>query len=135
LEGGREPVKALVETITSGGAARLDVPLSVAQPMEAQLLSHLSGAHGVGEILLVGEHEEDRVPELILVEHTVQLVTSSVDTITIVGVDHEDQALGVLVIVSPEGSNLVLPPDIPHGKANILVFDSLDVEAYTTRLN
>lgn len=33
----------------------------------------------------------------------------------------------------PEGSDLVLSTDVPHGERDVLVFDSLDVEAYTLR--
>jgi hypothetical protein len=33
--------------------------------------------------------------------------------------------------VSPQGTDLVLTTDIPHGELNVLVFDGLDVEACT----
>ena len=36
--------------------------------------------------------------------------------------------LGVLEIVAPEGANLVLTSHIPHGEADVLVLNSLDVE-------
>lgn len=31
--------------------------------------------------------------------------------------------------MSPEGSNLVLSSDVPHGKRDVLVLDRLDIEA------
>ena len=52
----------------------LDVPLSVTQGRQAQLISHLGGVHGLGQILLVGEDQEDGVPELVFVQHPVQFV-------------------------------------------------------------
>ncbi len=129
LEGRRQPIQALVESVPSGGAARLDIPLSVSEAVQAQLVGHLGSGHGVGEILLVGEHQQDRVTELVLIEHSVQLITGGVDTISIVRVNDEDKALGVGVVVSPEGADLVLSSDIPHSKANVFIFNSLDVEA------
>jgi hypothetical protein len=35
--------------------------------------------------------------------------------------------------VSPERTDLVLSTDIPHGKLNVLVLDSLDVETCSER--
>jgi len=38
------------------------------------------------------------------------------------------RTLSVLEVVAPEGANLVLTSHIPHGEADVLVLDSLDVE-------
>lgn len=35
----------------------------------------------------------------------------------------------VKLTVPPEGSDLVLSSDVPHGERDVLVFDGLDVEA------
>jgi len=102
------------------------VPL--AQGVEAQLISDLCCIHGVGQILLVGKHQQDCVTQLVFVDHAVQLITSLTDTVAIVTVHHEDQALGVLEVMPPEGANLVLTTNIPDSKADVLVFNSLDVE-------
>ena len=80
------------------------------------------------KILLIGEDQEESVPQLILIQHALQLLARLDYTIAIVAVDNEDDALGVLEIMSPEGSNLVLSTDIPHGELDVLVLDSLDVE-------
>jgi hypothetical protein len=37
--------------------------------------------------------------------------------------------LGVLEVMAPERANLVLSTDIPHSEGDVLVLDSLDVEA------
>lgn len=55
----REPVKTFVESISSSGATRLYIPLSVAQAVESELVGHLGSTHGVGKILLVGKDEKD----------------------------------------------------------------------------
>jgi hypothetical protein len=80
------------------------------------------------QILLVGEDKEKRITEFILVQHALQFFPGFDDTVAIVAVDDENDTLGVLEVVPPEGTDLVLTTDIPHGKLNVLVLDSLDVE-------
>lgn len=81
-----------------------------------------------GKILLVGEDKEDGVAELILVQHALKFFASLNNTVAIVAIDDEDDALGVLEVMSPEGTDLVLTTDIPDGELNVLVLDGLDVE-------
>ena len=81
------------------------------------------------DILLVGEDEEESVTELVFVEHALKLLAGLDNTVAIVGVDDENDTLGVLEVVPPQRADLVLSTDIPHGELNVLVFDSLDVEA------
>jgi hypothetical protein len=81
------------------------------------------------KILLVGKDQEKSITEFVLVQHALEFFTGFNDTISIVGIDDEDDALGVLEVMSPQGSNLVLPTHVPHRELNVLVFDSLDVEA------
>ena len=121
--------------------------------MESELVCDLGSVHGIlklrvsgdahcdatehwwlwrdtyGKILLVGEDEEDGVTELILVQHALEFLAGLDDTVAIVAVDDEDDALGVLEVMSPEGTELVLATDIPHSELDVLVLDSLDVEA------
>ena len=51
------------------------------------------------------------------------------DTFAIGRVDDKDEALSVLVVMAPEGTDLVLASDIPDGEGDVLVLDGLDVEA------
>ena len=53
----------------------------------------LGSGHRLRKILLVRKDEHNRVPELILVQHAVQLLLGVIDTVAIVRVHHEDQAL------------------------------------------
>ena len=82
-----------------------------------------------GQILLVSENQEESIPELILVQHALQLLAGFDDTVPIVAVNHEDDTLGVLEVVAPQRTDLVLTTDIPHGELDVLVFDGFDVEA------
>jgi hypothetical protein len=107
---------------------RKTYPGALPEGVQAKLVSDLSGVHGVGQILLVGEDKEKSITELVLVEHALELLTGLDDTVAIVGVDDEDDTLGVLEVMSPERTDLVLSTDIPHGELNVLVLDGLDVE-------
>lgn len=82
-----------------------------------------------GQILLVGKDQKDSIAELILVEHALKLFASLNNTVAIVAVDDEDDTLGVLEVVPPQRTDLVLTTDIPHGELDVLVLDSLNVEA------
>ena len=64
----------------AGAAAHLDVPVALAQGLQAELLGDFGSRHSVGQILLVAEHEQNSVTELILVQHALQLVASLADT-------------------------------------------------------
>ena len=79
--------------------------------------------------MLVCENKEKGVPQLVLVQHALQLLASLDYTITIVTVDNEDDALGVLEVMSPQRSDLVLTTDIPYGELDVFVFDSLNIES------
>jgi hypothetical protein len=81
-----------------------------------------------GQILLVGEHQKESIPELVLVQHSLELLTGLDDTVAIVAVNNEDDTLSVLEVMPPERTDLVLTADIPHGELNVLVLDGLDVE-------
>lgn len=83
-----------------------------------------------GQILLVREYEEKSISQLVLVQHALKLLASLDDTVTIVAVNDEDDTLGVLEVMPPQRPNLVLATNIPHGELNVLVLDSLDVEAW-----
>lgn len=80
--------------------------------------------------MLVGKNEQERIAQLVLAEHALQLLAGLVHTVTVIGIDNEDDALGVLEVVSPERPDLVLTTNIPHRELNVPVFDRLDVEAW-----
>jgi hypothetical protein len=121
-------------------------PSALSQAVQTELVGDLGGVHGVldvqrqqsgqwlvrstthGKILLVGKDQEKSISQLVLVEHALQLLTGFDDTVTIVAVDDEDDTLGVLEVMSPQRTDLVLTTDIPDGELNVLVLDCLDVE-------
>jgi hypothetical protein len=115
--------------------------------VKAKLVGDFGGIHGIleqsqsstlsreahlvtyGQILFVGEDEEQSISQLVLVQHALQLLTSFYDTVAIVAVDNENDALGVLEVMSPQRSDLVLTTDIPDGELDVLILNGLNVEA------
>ena len=97
--------------------------------MQTKLVSNLGASQRTWQVLLVSEDEKHGVAQLFLSEHLVELLAVLFDSLSIVGVNDKDEALGVRVVVSPEKSDLVLTTDIPHIERDVFVLDSLDVEA------
>merc|ERR1711959_360252 len=69
-----EPFETLVETVTGGGAGGLDVPGALPQAVQTQLVRNLGRVHRVRQILLVGEDQQERISQLVLVQHALQLL-------------------------------------------------------------
>jgi len=124
-----EPIEAFVETVPGSGARGLDVPIALTERVQTQLVCDLGCVHRLGKILLVGEDEEDGVPEFVLVQHPVELFLGLAHSLSVVAIHHEDQPLRVLEVVPPEWSDLVLTADVPDGEGNVFVLDGFDVEA------
>jgi hypothetical protein len=100
LKVAREPLETLVETVSRGGAGGLNEPLTLTEGVKAELVGDFCCVHGVGKILLVGEDEEECVAEFVFVEHALEFLACFADTLSVIGVDHEDDALGVLEVCS-----------------------------------
>lgn len=124
-----QPVQALVQTLALRGTGRLDEPPPIAHIVQPQLLRQLSRGHRIRQILFVGKDQNHSVTQLVLGQHVLQLLLRLAHSFPIVRVDHEDEALRVLEVVSPQRADLVLATHVPHGERDVLVLDRLDVEA------
>ena len=80
--------------------------------------------------MFIGKDQEKGVSQLIFIQHALEFLTCFDDTISVIAVDDKDNALGVLEVVSPQGPDLVLSTDVPHSELDVLVFDSLNIEAW-----
>ncbi|KAH3671905.1 hypothetical protein OGAPHI_000091 [Ogataea philodendri] len=96
----RQPFETLVQTVTRSGACGLDEPWSWSDGLQTQFLGDLSSIHGV----------------------------CFKNTVSVVGVDNEDDSLGVLEVVSPQWSNFVLSTNVPDGEGDVLVLHGFNVE-------
>ncbi len=66
-----------------------------------ELLGQLGGRGGVGHVLLICQHQEDGVPQTIILEHVLQLLSGLAKPFTIARVDYEDECVVVFKVVSP----------------------------------
>jgi hypothetical protein len=123
-----EPLEPFMEPITGQGAGTLDVPFSSSQLVETQLLGDFRNTHHA-HILLVGQDQEHGVLELIFWEHLLKLLSGNLNSFLIWGVDDVDERLGVLVVMLPELSDLILSSDVPHCELDFLEFNSLNVKS------
>lgn len=101
-----QPVKTLIETITSGGTSGLNVPFPVGDRVKTKFVGDFADTHGIRKILLVGEHKEDSFTKFIFTQHFLQLLIRFRDTFTIVTVNDENQPLSILEVVAPKRTNL-----------------------------
>eukprot|EP00891_Asterochloris_glomerata_P004315 jgi/Astpho2/4315/Aster-x1212 len=83
----------------------------------------------LGAHLLVCEHQQHRFAQLVLVEHAVQLIAGLPDSVAVIAVHDEDEPLGVLEVVPPQGPDFVLASHIPDCEADVLVLHCLHIEA------
>jgi hypothetical protein len=84
----------------------LDVPVALTEGVKSKLVCDFCCIHSVREILLVGKDKEDSIAELVFVEHAVQFVAGFTDTIAIIAIHDENQALSILEVMSPKRADL-----------------------------
>lgn len=78
------------------------------------LLQGGTANHLVISHLFISEHQQNGLAQFVLVEHAVQLIPCGVDAVSVIRVHDKDQSLCVLVVVPPQRTDLVLPPDVPN---------------------
>lgn len=79
--------------------------------------------------LLVGQDEDRGLCQLLVVQHVRQLLAGLADSLLVGRVHHEDDPLGVLVVVPPQLADLLLASNVPHREGDVTVLDLLHVEA------
>jgi hypothetical protein len=72
--------------------------MSLTEGMKAKLICDLRRVHSVGKILLVGKDKQKGITKFILVQHALKFVSGFRDTVTIVGVNNENDTLSILEI-------------------------------------
>src|SRR4051812_13204148 len=76
-------------------AARLHLPYMVlCDLVELQPPAQFVGPHGAGDVLLVGEDEEQGVFHFAVLDDAGELGAGFVEAVAVAGVDYEDEALG-----------------------------------------
>ena len=124
-----EPVHALVESVATRSIGRLHLPLAAAKLREAERIRDLRHRHSVREVHFVGVDEEGHSIHCFVLENHRQCLGALGNALGVVAVDNEDEALGVLEVVVPQVAKLELAADVPAVKREVLVLESLHVEA------
>lgn len=81
------------------------------------------------KILLIGKYKQQAFLHLSVAEYAVQFLFCFVNSLSVLTVDYENETLSAGVIVSPQGTNLVLTSNVPNVELDILVGDGLHIEA------
>ena len=109
-----QPSHALVETNLGHGTARLNVPRSVRDSVQIEVLHDLRRVQSHTYILLVREDQEGNSGKELFSEKLLQVILDLLHAHLIGGVHHIDQSVGLVVVVAPVGANLTLTADVPH---------------------
>ena len=120
-----QPIKTLIKAISSSGRCRLYVPRFPNRILsnQSQLPANFRCTHGIREILFVGIHQERCISQLILVQQTVQFFSCSCHSFPIVGIDDEDNAIDVIVVMLPKSAKPILSSDIPYSEGYVSVLN------------
>ena len=62
----------------------------------------------LASVLLVCKDQQHRVAHLILIQHFVEFLSGVLNPIPVVAVDDIDETVGALIVVAPQGADLVL---------------------------
>ena len=84
----------------------------------------------MGQILLVGQDEHRGMAQIVVGEQGVQCFCRFAQSMGVIRVNHENQALRAVIVLPPQRP---LATNVPHCKANVAVLDRFDVE--TNRRN
>ena len=125
-----EPVQTFVQSVAVSSAGGLDVPLLVLQLGQFESFRDFRHRLGLRQVLLVGVDQKTCVLQLLVVDESPQFLLGQAEAFVVAGVNHKDDALSVVVIVSPQVANSRLASDVPDVEVDVLVADFLDIEAH-----
>ena len=100
-----QPIPPLAHAPPIDGATRHDAPIPIPQLAQPQRLADLARALRARLILLVREHQQRGVPQLVLAQHRGELVGGGREAVEVGGVDDEDDGGGVGVVAAPVGAD------------------------------
>ena len=124
-----QKIEAFIKAFSLACACTLNIPLSLTEVTQLEDFLEFGGGDGVGEILFVGVDEESGILEVVVAEGVFEFSSSFLDTGAVGAVDNVDDAVSVLVVVAPERTEASLTTDVETLELEVLVFDSVDVEA------
>lgn len=78
--------------------------------------------------MFVSENEQQTVLHLSITQYAMKFLLRLVNTIPVLTVHHENQALSSGVVVPPKWSNFVLTADVPYVELHIFVCHGFNIE-------
>eukprot|EP00584_Thalassiosira_punctigera_P009687 CAMPEP_0172526526 /NCGR_PEP_ID=MMETSP1067-20121228/1431_1 /TAXON_ID=265564 ORGANISM="Thalassiosira punctigera, Strain Tpunct2005C2" /NCGR_SAMPLE_ID=MMETSP1067 /ASSEMBLY_ACC=CAM_ASM_000444 /LENGTH=233 /DNA_ID=CAMNT_0013310057 /DNA_START=320 /DNA_END=1021 /DNA_ORIENTATION=+ len=128
LDARDQPIEPLEQSLPLQRARLLDGPLSIPHLRQSQRVADLPRVQRPLLILLVREHQQYRIAQLLFLEHGGQLAAGDVHALDVGRVDDEDDGVGVGVVAPPVGADGGLSSQVPHLKLYILILQRLHVE-------
>ncbi len=101
-------------TFFGDGRACLDGPGSVLDLHKLEVAHDLLSVEGKLQVLLVGEHEQRDILEVVLDKEGLKFLGALLQALLIGGVNDVNETIGVLEIILPVGANGALTTDIPN---------------------
>lgn len=90
--------------------------------------SHTQRLRTSRQILLVREHKQQTLLHLPIAQYPVKLLLCLINSLSILTVDNKYEALCSCIVMSPEGTNLILSSDIPYIEFHVLIRHSLHIK-------
>ena len=115
-----DPLEAVIKPLPCEGTAALYVPDAVFERGQVEVFRNFCRTHCIWEILFIREHEQPRLPQLLVLDHPVQFLLGDGEPFPVRAVHHEDDDLRVGVVGAPGGANGVLPADVPHYELGVV---------------
>ena len=85
----------------------------------------LPDAHHVGQVLLVGQHEEGHALQVLVGDHLVEGGLGLGDAVAIVGVHRVDDGVALAVVLVPQRLELLLTAEVPEVQPEMRVMNIL----------
>lgn len=124
-----KPIESTLDPVPGLDTDSIDAPSVVLDFVQAELLDNVLGFETRGQVLFVGENEENRVLDFRVEKQLLQLLLGRFEGVGIGTVNDEDHSFGALVVDVPYLSKTVLAPQIPGLHVDVFVLDFLVVGA------
>ena len=96
--------------------------------MKTEFLDNFWNTHNT-HILFVSKNEKGSILKFVFWKHLLEFFSGNIHSFFVRWVNNIDESLGVLIVVLPQLSDLILSSDIPDCEFDLLELDGLDVES------
>lgn len=125
-----QPIQSFVQPFAACRDCALHVPPSCTQLRQTKVLAHLGRRHGSLQVLFIGKDKQSTVPHQRILNDRFEFACRSPNPLAVQRIHHIDQTVGVVEIVPPKWSQLLLTTHIPHRELHVLVLYLLYVESW-----